>query len=195
MDEERQKLLSWIGARVLPHEPEVRAWLKRALHSGADVDDVIQEAYCRMWSMTNLDAITSPRAYFFKVVRNVVIDEFRKARIVRIEAVAELEDLRAASDEATPETVASARAELRRVKKLIDALPTRCRQVFEMRKIEGLSQKEIAARLGISENIVENEASRGLKIILKAIEEGDGEGRSLRPPHKYGPRRGQIRDQ
>jgi len=195
LEDDRQKLLSWLGARVLPHEPEVRAWLRRALNNAADVDDVIQEAYCRMWSMTNLDGIASPRAYFFKVVRNVVIDEMRKARIVRIESVAEIEDLRIASADGTPETIATARSELRRVKHLIDALPVRCRQIFSMRKIEGLSQREIASELGVSENIVENEASRGLKIILKAMEEGDGEPRRLGTAPKHGRRRGQVRDQ
>ncbi|EHN76805.1 RNA polymerase sigma-24 factor, partial [Streptomyces coelicoflavus ZG0656] len=48
-------------------------------------------------------------------------------------------------------------------------LPDRCRRIFEMRRILGLSQREIARQLGVSENVVENEAARGLKAILAAL--------------------------
>lgn len=191
---DRRKLLAWLGGRVLPHEAEVRGWLTRALNNPSDVEDVIQEAYCRLWSTTNPEQITNPRAYFFRVARNVVIDEMRKARVVRIETVAEIDELKAVSDDATPENVVSARAELRRVRQLIDGLSPRCRQIFEMRKIEGLSQKEIATKLGVSENIVENEASRGLKQILKAMEEGGGEDRPRHAALKTRSKRGKFAD-
>ncbi|GLJ00156.1 hypothetical protein Sbs19_39730 [Sphingobium sp. BS19] len=55
----------------------------------------------------------------------------------------------------------------------IAALPTRYREVIELRRIEGLSQKETAKRLGVTEKIVENGLARGLKAILKAFESGD----------------------
>ncbi len=56
---------------------------------------------------------------------------------------------------------------------LIAALPERCRRIFEMRKIEGVSQREIARRLGVTEHVVENEAVRGLRAILAAMTEQD----------------------
>jgi len=191
---DRDKLLAWLGVRILPHEAEVRAWLYRALNNPSDVEDVIQEAYCRLWSISDVSQIASPRAYFFKVVRHVVIDELRRSRVVRIETMAEIDDLRLASEEATPERAASAREELRKVRRLIEALPLRCRRIFEMRKIEGMSQREIAAKLGVSENVVENEASRGLKLILKAVEEDAGLPRSERALRREGGRRGQRKD-
>ncbi len=64
--------------------------------------------------------------------------------------------------------------ELARVQRLIAALPERCRRIFEMRKIEGLPQREIARRMGVSEHVVENESVRGLRAILAALAEGEG---------------------
>jgi RNA polymerase sigma-70 factor (ECF subfamily) len=52
---------------------------------------------------------------------------------------------------------------------LVDMLPERCRTIFRMRKIDGLSQKEIAMRLGVSISIVENDAVKGLAQIMKAL--------------------------
>jgi RNA polymerase sigma-70 factor (ECF subfamily) len=62
-----------------------------------------------------------------------------------------------------------ARHELARVQAALADLPERARRIFIMRRIDGLSQKEIAGELGISESVVENEASRSLRAILKVL--------------------------
>lgn len=169
-----EKLLEWFARRILPHEPAVRAWLNRTLNSRKDVEDVIQEIYCRLCAIEDVEKISSPRAYLFRTARNVLIDEARRARVVSIETYAEIDSLDIAGLEADPEQITSAREELRRVVELIQSLPPRCRKIFELRKIHGLSQKEISKKLSISENIVENETSRGLRLILKALEDGRG---------------------
>lgn len=169
---------------VLPHEPEVRAWLRRVLGVSGEIQDVIQEAYCRIWSAAEQREIANPRGYLFQVVRNVVIDEQRRARVVRIDARAELEELQIPSDDPSPEQALSARRELWRVKALIEALPPRTRTILEMRKVEGLSQREIARRLNLSENVVENEAARGLKLIQVELAREEREvSKHQRPTH------------
>ena len=72
------------------------------------------------------------------------------------------------------EAATSARAELTRALQLIRGLPERCRQVFELRRIHGLSQMETARALHVSENIVEKETARGLSLILKRMSETKG---------------------
>jgi RNA polymerase sigma factor (sigma-70 family) len=56
----------------------------------------------------------------------------------------------------------SRREELAILTEAIRALPERCRHVFLLRKIQGLSQKEIAARFGITENTVETLVAKGV---------------------------------
>ena len=173
MQDGRARIVAWLGREILPHEADVRAWLKRSLPTGGDVDDIIQETYCRLAGLASIDHIETPRAYFFQAARSIVLEQLRRARVVRIETVTEIEALSIEWDEPSPERIAGGRRELARVQRLIAALPDRCRRIFEMRKIEGLPQREIARRMGVSENVVENESVRGLRAILAALAEGE----------------------
>ncbi|WP_284878229.1 sigma-70 family RNA polymerase sigma factor [Brevundimonas sp. MEB006b] len=163
----------WLGYEILPHEQDVRAWLRRSLVTSNDVDDVIQESYCRLANLKAVEQIESPRAYFFQTARSVVLEQMRRARIVRIDAVTEIDALRIEWDEPSPERIAGGRKELERVMKIVATLPERSRRIFEMRRVLGLSQKEIAHQLGVSENVVENEAARGLKAVLAGLAKAD----------------------
>lgn len=160
--------VAWIAGNILPHEADVRAWLRRSSYRFDDEDDLIQEAYSRI-AAADCSGVASGRAYFFVVVRNLVLEQMRRARIVRIDAVAEVAELNIVDDGPSPEAAASGRQELAIVSRLIDGLPDRCRQIFTMRKVQGLSQSEIARTLRISENIVEKEAGKGLRLILQAL--------------------------
>jgi len=170
------RVVAWVGSHILPHETAVRAWLRRRLPPGQDADDVIQETYFRLSRLADVAHIVNPRAYFFQAARSIMLEHARRARVVRIEALTENDALRILDDEPSPERITAARRELARVRALIDLLPDRCRRVFELRKIEGVPQREIARRLGVSENVVENEAVKGLRLILKALEEDALEG-------------------
>lgn len=173
MDRRRAKIIAWVGSEVLPHEAELRGFLRRSLSSAQEADDVIQEAYCRISGLDDVGHIANARAYLFQTARNIVLEQVRRAQIVRIETMTEMDNLSIVLDEPSPERIAAGRRELARVMGLIAALPERCRRVVELRKIEGLSQKEIARRLGVSEHVVENEATRGLRLVLKALTEAD----------------------
>jgi RNA polymerase sigma factor (sigma-70 family) len=159
---------------VMPHEANVRAWLRHALVPPDDIDDLVQEAYCKLAALQTIDHIDRPDAYFFQIVRNLLNDQLRRARVVRIETIGELTSLSVASEEPSPERVAVATRELERVRGLIGALPERCRQVLELRKLDGLSQRQVARRLGISESVVENEGVKGMRLILSALRSESG---------------------
>jgi len=163
---------------VLPHEAAVRAWLKRWTGRAQDIDDVIQEAYSRLAVLDSVAHIGSGRAYLFQTTRNIVLEQVRRSKIVRIDNVTDIGTL-GIVDEAPPldRVVAGAR-ELQRVEQLINQLPIKCRRVFVLRRIHGVSQREIAGMFGISESAVEKLAMRGLKLILKAME-GDNTAKEL----------------
>lgn len=180
MDDGRRKVVAWVGRNILPHEADVRAWLRRSMVPPGEVEDIVQDAYCRLVGMTDVAHISNPRAYFFTVARSIVIDRMRRARVVRMETVTEIDSLDVVWDEPSPERITAARRELERVRGLIARLPGRCRRIFELRKIEGLSQREIAKRLGVTETIVENDVVRGLRLILKAIAEGEEQAAEAR---------------
>lgn len=184
MDSERKRRLTWLANALLACESEVRAWLRRRLAGREEADDLIQEAYCRIWSALDARPIDNPRAYFFQTVRSVMVDRVRRAAVVNISAITDIEALPVLEEVSSPERIVAARMDLQRVQALIEALPERRRRIMKLRKIDGLSQREIAKAVGVSEGIVENELVQGLKAILAAFEAEDGTGSSGRAPKK-----------
>src|SRR5690606_5475397 len=99
--------------------------------------------------------VANPRAFLYRVAGNLAIDHLRReqarAKYVTSGTVPE------ATPDATPsaEAALDARQRLALLMRAVDELPPRCRQVFVMRKIDGLSQAAISAALGIGRNMVE----------------------------------------
>jgi len=169
----REDIIAWVGSHILPHEASVRAWLRRWAGRDQDIDDVIQEAYCRLAAMDDVTHVSNGRAYLFQTTRNIVLEQARRSKIVRIDNVTDMSSL-SIVDEAPPldRVVAGAR-ELQRVEQLIENLPLKCRQIFVLRRIHGVSQREIAQMLGITQAAVEKQATRGLRLIMKGMEHDD----------------------
>jgi RNA polymerase sigma-70 factor (ECF subfamily) len=161
--------LAWIARQILPYETDVRRWLRKSSFARPEEDDVIQEAYCRIANNRQTDQVLDGRAYFFSVVKNLLIERLRRERLVRFEAMAELENLFIIDDEVPADRLLMDKEELSLVLKLVAAMPARCRSVLMLRRVEGLSQRETAERLEITENVVEKETAAGLKALARAL--------------------------
>ncbi|WP_115526682.1 MULTISPECIES: RNA polymerase sigma factor [Xanthomonas] len=177
---ERTRLTRWVAREIVPHEAAIRSWLRQRGLSPEDVDDLVQEAYAKLAGLRHAEQIDSPGAYFFQTVRYLMIDQIRRARVVRIDAVGQIADLPCHVDELDPERVTNDRHELDRVLRLIEALPERCRAIIKMRKIQGLSQRDIAAQLGVSESIVENDAVKGMLLLTRALQSDPEQAQPVR---------------
>lgn len=171
MGQFRDEIVAWIGCNIVPHEADLRSWLRRTSSTEDEISDVIQDAYLCIARLDSVAHIRNPRAYFFQAAKNAVLDRVRHERIVRIERLGDISQLDIADSTPGPERRVAARLELERVRRLIDDLPDRCREIFELRRIHGVPQKEIAARLGLSQNVVEAQAARGLRLIMSALQE------------------------
>jgi RNA polymerase sigma-70 factor (ECF subfamily) len=180
MSQSRRQIVAWVGSNVIPHEADLRARLRRMAVPEDEISDIVQDAYLKIARLDSVAHIKSGRGYFFSTARTVLIDRIRRDRIVRIDSMTEMEALTLADEDPGPERRVSARMELDRVRRLIDALPDRCREIFELRRIQGVPQREIAERLGLPEHTVEAQAIRGLKLVLKALA-GEGAGDELTP--------------
>jgi RNA polymerase sigma-70 factor (ECF subfamily) len=161
--------IAWIGAEIVPHERDVRSWLRRSSLRVLDEDDVIQEAYARVAAAPSVQQIREPRAYFFTAVRNIVLEHLRRAKVTPIAVVADFQEAFVVDDSPDPEKIAVDRDELRRVIDMIEALPEKLRQVLWLRRVEGLSQREIARRLGVPESTVEKRAAKALRLLLSEL--------------------------
>lgn len=163
------EIVAWVSTQILPMEAELRHWLRRTYADVGEVDDLIQDIYFRLLKLPSVEHISEPKAYLYRIARNMVIDNVRKKTVVSIEAAKNLDESAFFDSAPSPERVALARAELRWALGLIAMLPGRCKRVFEMRKVYGLSQAETAGNLNLSENIVEKETARGLALISDRV--------------------------
>lgn len=163
--ERRSRLAAWVAREVLPHEAPVRAWLLRAGLAREDVEDVIQESYCRLAELESAEHIVRADSYFFQTVRNLVIRRGQRSKIVPFVPMLR-EDYQ--DEQPDPERDTGGRMALARVMALLDKLPERRRKIFTMRRIDGLSQREIAATMNVSENVVEHEIKLGLVDLKRA---------------------------
>lgn len=156
----------------MPHEASVRAGLRRLRLPADDVDEIIQDCYCRFASLDAIDHIAHPRAYFMTIARNLVGRRIQRARIVPIEAFSEM-DIFEDEKLPSPEQVVASRLDYVRLLRFMSDLPDRCRKIVELRKLEGWPQKEIAAHLNISEKAVEKQVWLGVRAIQRAWAEED----------------------
>jgi RNA polymerase sigma-70 factor (ECF subfamily) len=166
----KNEKVAWVITNFLPFEAELRMLLRRVCTNSQEIDDVVQDVYSRVLDTAGLNHVREPRAFIVQTAKNIVIDRVRRDAVVRIDAMANLEELDVPDEAATPERIAMARAELKWVFGLISNLPIRCRKVFRARRVYGLSQRETAESVGISEELVEYETRRGLELISKMIE-------------------------
>jgi RNA polymerase sigma factor (sigma-70 family) len=178
----------WLGRHVLPHEAALRAWLRRRRLQGLEVDDIIQETYSRLISADSVAHVVDAKSYTFQIASSVVIDHLRRMKVVSIASVPDLEAMEIRSEDPSPERQAIDRAELHRLAAAIADLPVRVREVFTLRRIEGLSQRQVAERMGISESTVEKHMSRGFLIMLDLFGYGGNA-----PPHPSNTTSGKIR--
>lgn len=152
----------WFSSEIHVHDSHLKSYLRGTFPSLRDVDDLVQESYLRVWRRHLARPITSARSFLFKIAQHLAVDTLRRDRRSPVNPCADLSALKVI--EGTPGAAARActHEEIDLLLDAIESLPPRCREVFILRKLHGLSQKEIAARLGISERTVEVQGSAGL---------------------------------
>ena len=160
----------------------LRAWLRSRFPAENDVDDIVQEAYARVLEARENTEIEAPKAFLFATARNLALGRLRRSYAVASpNALADF-DIESVLDETADVPNAVARSqELELLTQAIQSLPTRCRQVLTLRKIYGLSQREVAAQLGITENTVEAQGTIGLRKLAEFFERIERQQRVVRP--------------
>lgn len=153
----------WFAEQVQPHEPELRAYLRHRFPNTGEIDDLVQESYLRLLNTPNPGRIASAKAYLFTTARNLALAICRRPRIFSPEPVTDFVASRIVEEGADVREQVSTRQEIALLLDAIDALPSRCREIFILRKLRGLPQKEIARQLGLSEQTVQVQVARGAR--------------------------------
>ncbi len=162
-------LKAWFVREVLPLEAVLIQYLSRGGRSKSDVEDLRQDLYMRVCLAAQQELPRATRPFVFKIARNLLIDRVRHEQVVPIDQAENLEDLNIAIDEPTPDRTVIARQELRRLQRILDKLPERFRNAIVMRKVEGLSVREISERTGAAEKTVEKHLTEGMRALAEEL--------------------------
>ena len=138
-----------------------------------EVEDIVQEAYVRACQAERESPIIAPRSFLFKTVKNLALDHVKRAETRLSDSFDEAgPELSAYS--ADPLNEASSHEEFSLFCEAVRLLPTQCRRAFVLKKVYGYSRREIAERMGVSENTVQTQIARGMKACMQFMERTEG---------------------
>jgi RNA polymerase sigma-70 factor (ECF subfamily) len=178
---------TWFIEEVLPLEPLLMRLLRRHWHDMGEIADLRQETYVRIYEAAQRERPAPVKPFLITVARNLIIDRLRRKNVVSIETMADMAWENISEGTPSPEDRVAAREELRRMQSALDQLPSRCREVIILRRVHGFSQREVALKMGIKEETVENQVVKGMRILADAI--SDRRGTVIRGARRFGWRR------
>jgi RNA polymerase sigma factor (sigma-70 family) len=169
---------TWFKREILIHEAALLRYLNRIWRNRDEVPDLRQEIYARVYDAAGKSRPHAPKSFLFTTARHLLTDRTRRGRVVSIEAIGDSDALNVMVDELSPERRLTAWQEMHRVTRALNQLPPRCREVVWLRKVDELSNKEVADRLGLSVRTVELHISKGMRLLSKAIFGGPSPARA-----------------
>ena len=164
-----ESLDCWFKREILVHEEALVRYLARCWPRSPEVFDLRQDTYIRVYEAAAKSRPHAPKSFLFTTARNLMMDRLRRQRIVPIDVVGDLDALNVTAEELSPEDRTSAHQELRRLAQAIDELPPRCRETVWLRRVDDLSQREVAERLGVTQKTVEKHLMKGMQLLAEAM--------------------------
>ena len=120
-------------------------------------------SYARLIRARESGRVKNAKNYLFTTALHAALDLLRRRKVVSFEQVGEFDRLSVLEERPDACETASRNEELEILRQAMYALPTRCRQVFTLRKLYGLSHREIAQQLKVSEKTVEEQVNRAMR--------------------------------
>jgi RNA polymerase sigma factor (sigma-70 family) len=161
---------AWCFASLQARKEALVAAATRILRCRALAEDVVQDVWLRLLSAPPPPGIGPQGAYVARMVRNLAIDRARRLRFEARTFAALESGIAAPAPGADAEGVVAARQALRRAQAAVEGLPEPVRTVFRLHRVDGVPQKDIAARLGVSRALVCGLVRRGHERCRAAVE-------------------------
>jgi RNA polymerase sigma-70 factor (ECF subfamily) len=176
----------WFRSEILPLESQLLRCARRYCRASPDeAQDLVHEAFAKIIAYEGWVNVANPSGFAFRVLSNIARDALRRRKVVSIEAGGDLERFHLVDDQPDPEMCAVYSDELRNLHALIASMPTQMRRVFTLRKVYGLSQNDIAVRLGLTVSTVEKHVVRGLRFCSERMDRSASRSRRMAQSPKW----------
>ncbi|NOS74126.1 MAG: RNA polymerase sigma factor, partial [Methyloglobulus sp.] len=155
------------------HQDELLRFIVRKVNCPDTAQDIFQDTYIRYTNYPEKNQIENHRAFIFRIAANLVADYERRNRVrERFIGVEEVEiDTFPQADSFQPEQLLSTQERLELMANTVEGLPPRCREVFILRRVEGLSHAQISKQLDISPRMVEKHLHKALMALQTVLDE------------------------
>lgn len=153
----------------LPFHPKLFRIAYALVENKADAEDILQEAYYKLWSRRNqLSVIQNPEAFCVTLVKNLSLDFLRSAQTNRSKNEQEITEVTLATDR-SPDQELETHDQIQQIRKLIEQLPDNQRQVMKLKGLSDCSLDEIEQITGLSAVNIRVLLSRARKLIREQV--------------------------
>ncbi|WP_230292378.1 RNA polymerase sigma factor [Croceicoccus sp. Ery5] len=161
---------SGLEAAYLQNRPALLRFLK-ARGAGEAAEDLLQEIWLRIRNAP-AGPVPAPLPYLYRMANNAMIDRHRSlAQSARRDS--DWAETQAEPEQPSPESGVAARQEVAQLLHLVDRLGPRTGAILRRHRIDGLSQREVAAEMGISISTVESDLRTAYRALLEWKERRD----------------------
>ena len=155
-------LISEVAKTYLGCRASLLRFVGRFIHQTQDIEDIVHETFLRTYAAEINTQIRSPKAFLFRTARNLALKHLDKCSTRLVDYLEDFESSEVLVDERSAEDAAEAQEQFATFCRAVSTLPLQCRRAFILRKVYGLSHKEIADHLEISVSTVEKHLASGI---------------------------------
>lgn len=145
---------------------KVKGFAVKIVPAQVDPEEIVQEVFVKLWLKKEaVDPGKDFQSYLFSIAKHLVLDHLKSAVNRKLYFVGEHFQQDLLIDEGQENMLQEDAEE--KLQRLIDEIPERRREIFRLSRFEGLSYKQIAERLNISENTVDSQIRNALAFLRK----------------------------
>lgn len=161
------------GADMHQHQSLLRGYFARRVRHPQDVDDYVQDVYLRALSAAPTEKVDNWRGFLLRVAATLLVDRFRRDSTRRRDEHQGLDESGELTDDQafSPEHTAMVRQELAVLEETLKQVDPLARNVFLLVRVDGLSHRDVAERLGLDVKMVSRHVERVLAFLARTLAE------------------------
>ena len=147
--------------------PQVRAFSKGFTKNDTDADDIAQQVFIKLWTKRAILAnVRNFETYLYTITKNTVLNHMASQKAFMVD----ISDVRNLSTENTSplEQIEASDLQLL-IDMTVENMPPQRQAVYKLSRVEGLSNDQIAEKLGLQKKTVENHLNLALGEIRKVL--------------------------